>query len=162
LLDIGFSISVEGKVSHKVTQESVNFHTSYPCWSTASKTYIDKDAFCALHLIYRVHSLSFEHFPRGVVNIFAIYVSILHLIRDSIFFGPVITCSGMRITALIKILVKIFDGRMRHFTRDTAKTKSYVNCKYLIKRINHFSCSIVHYVIILIRYSHYNYIVNFL
>jgi len=50
LLDIGFSISVEGKVSHKVTHESVNFHTSYSCWSTASKTHIDKDAFCVKYV----------------------------------------------------------------------------------------------------------------
>lgn len=39
-----------------------------------------------MRLIYRARNLSFEHFPRGVVNIFAIYMSILRSIRDSIFF----------------------------------------------------------------------------
>lgn len=91
----------------------------------------------ALRLIHRMRNLFFEHFPRGVVNIFVIYMSILRLIRVSIFFQlAIVTCSSMRITTLIKILVKISEqNEIRDFIRNTAKTKSNVNHKYLIEQI---------------------------
>lgn len=72
-----------------MTRESVNLRRLY--FPTYRKSLVDKNTLpSALCLICRACNLSPAHFPRGVVNIFVIFMSILRLSRDDIFFGPAI------------------------------------------------------------------------